>query len=252
MITHVQTEGICSIGSCAGRQRHPSHTDRVGRLTTTTMIQLVWVQVRERDVAQMSQNEELTDPPYWTYINKENKGNKYRCVCLKTAPKWLITFCLITFTVNNSSCCFWKEKILLLEQPHISNPHVPPVRTMTYPLYFHWNPLSVTWLTVLGKSATLSPITQNECGVYESDYRPISPEIRALSPRRTRPHRTSQAWPQMRVLFTPLLLLIAVKRRLNVSKRLRTSWYSLYLANARAVWVQSSDTEKTKNDTVEN
>lgn len=75
-------------------------------------------------------------------------------------------------------------------------------------------PLPVMWLAALVKSATQSPITRKGCEVYESDYGPIFPEIRTLSPGSSGPHGASQAWPQTRVVFSPLSLLIAVKQRL--------------------------------------
>lgn len=75
-------------------------------------------------------------------------------------------------------------------------------------------PLPMMRLAALVKSATQSPITRKGCEVYESDYRPIFPEIRSLSPGSSGPHGASQAWPQTRVVFSPLSLLIAVKQRL--------------------------------------
>lgn len=86
----------------------------------------------------------------------------------------------------------------------------PTFLQFTFCLY----PFPMKWLAALVKSVTQSPITWKGCEVYESDYRPIFPEIRTLSPGSSGPHRASQAWPQTREVFSLLSLLVVVKRPL--------------------------------------
>lgn len=89
---------------------------------------------------------------------------------------------------------------------------------VTLLLFLHFTfcpyPHPVMWLAVLVESATQSPITRKGCEVYESDYGPIFPEIRTLSLGSSGPHGAIQAWPQTRVVFSLLSLLIAVKQLL--------------------------------------
>lgn len=93
--------------------------------------------------------------------------------------------------------------------------HHSPGKKIPFPfLHFTFSPypLPMKWLAALVKSATQSPITWKGCEVYESDYGPIFPEIRTLSPGSSGPHEASQAWPQTRVVFSLLSLLIVVKQ----------------------------------------
>lgn len=144
---------------------------------------------------------------HWENDRSPQNNNKPRCFHVDqvwgkrkaTTKSWKSPLC-------SSKWCH-------LEACSLSGP--PPSKKLRSLPFLHFTfypyPLPMMWLAALVKSATRSPITRKGCEVYESDYGPIFPEIRTLSPGSCGPHRASQAWPQTRVVFSPLSLLIAVK-----------------------------------------
>lgn len=191
-------------------------------------------------------------------------------VCLKTAPvcsRWLTVWAM-----NNRHLQWTIEAVMLLDFCEQQKFHISTVKNKNSEKSPVWslhlqvkvdatrqqdNDLLFSFSTVFSIDIysqwpdwqlweNLRPWVQlHGKGVeYESDYGPISPEIRALSLRRARPQRANQAWLQMRAVFSPLPLLIAVKWRLYMSKTTcgnQKMSHAAPVSNAQVVWVQRSD-----------